>query len=130
MKELGQHHLIDFFDCDPEIISNSDRVREIMLVAARLSGATIVTDVFHQFNPYGVSGVVVIAESHLAIHTWPEYGQAALDVFTCGTGMSCEVAIETVRAGFAAASMERECLERGSRARQPANLLSDRFGTD
>ncbi len=52
--------------------------------AAIECGATIVNSVFHTFNPHGVSGVVVIAESHLAIHTWPEYGYAAVDVFTCG----------------------------------------------
>jgi spermidine synthase len=52
--------------------------------ATKIAGATIVQSVFHLFNPHGVSGVVVIAESHLAIHTWPEYGYAAIDLFTCG----------------------------------------------
>ncbi len=55
-----------------------------MIGAAEYAKATVVEDVFHKFNPHGISGVVVIAESHLAIHTWPEYGYAAVDLFTCG----------------------------------------------
>ena len=47
-------------------------------------GATVVSSHFHQFSPYGISGVVIIQESHLTLHTWPEYGYAAVDVFTCG----------------------------------------------
>lgn len=55
-----------------------------MIFSAKKAGATIISSSFHHFSPQGVSGVVVIAESHLAIHTWPEYGYAAVDVFTCG----------------------------------------------
>ena len=55
-----------------------------MLNAAEETGATIIGEIFHQFSPQGVTGVVAIAESHLCIHTWPEYGYAAVDIFTCG----------------------------------------------
>ena len=55
-----------------------------MEAAATEAGATVVEKAFHQFNPHGVSGVVIVAESHLFIHTWPEYGYAAVDIFTCG----------------------------------------------
>jgi len=84
VKALGRHVLGEFFECDPEILNNPDQIEMIMKRAAIECGATIVESVFHSFNPHGVSGVVVIAESHLAIHTWPEYGYAAIDVFTCG----------------------------------------------
>ena len=63
-----------------------------MIDAAKKAHATIVDDKFHHFSPFGVSGVVVIAESHLAIHTWPEYRYAAVDVFTCGETLKPEVA--------------------------------------
>ncbi len=63
-----------------------------MIDAAKKANATIVDDKFHHFSPFGVSGVVVIAESHLAIHTWPEYRYAAVDVFTCGETLKPEVA--------------------------------------
>ncbi len=57
-----------------------------MLDAAEETGATVIGEIFHQFSPQGVTGVVAIAESHLCIHTWPEYGYAAVDIFTCGEG--------------------------------------------
>lgn len=72
------------YECDPEILNDFDTIRSSMLEAAELAGAHIVGDTFHRFSPHGVSGVVVIAESHLSIHTWPEYRYAALDLFTCG----------------------------------------------
>lgn len=78
---------MELYDCDPQILNDKERIEEIMTKAAEVSGATIVQKVFHVFNPHGVSGVVVIAESHLAIHTWPEYGYAAVDVFTCGSSV-------------------------------------------
>ncbi len=55
-----------------------------MVSAAEEAGATVINSTFHHFSPIGVSGVVVIEESHLAIHSWPEFGYAAIDVFTCG----------------------------------------------
>ena len=84
MKSLGRHLLTEFYGCDREILNDPDRIKTIMEEAAVTSGASIVQSVFHLFNPHGISGVVVIAESHLAIHTWPEYGYSAVDIFTCG----------------------------------------------
>jgi len=84
MSALGKHILAEFFDCNSEILNNRDKIETYLKRAALECGATIVNSVFHSFNPHGVSGVVVIAESHLAIHTWPEYNYAAIDVFTCG----------------------------------------------
>ena len=84
MKALGRHILVEYFGCDRKILNNLESIKRFMDEAAIHSGATIVDNVFHLFNPHGVSGVVVIAESHLAIHTWPEYGYAAVDLFTCG----------------------------------------------
>jgi S-adenosylmethionine decarboxylase len=55
-----------------------------MLNAAMETGATVIGQIFHQFNPQGVTGVIAIAESHLCVHTWPEYSYAAVDIFTCG----------------------------------------------
>jgi S-adenosylmethionine decarboxylase proenzyme len=84
VKTLGRHVLTEFYGCDSAILNDVDLIRTCMERATELAGATIVQSVFHLFNPHGVSGVVVIAESHLAIHTWPEYGFAAIDLFTCG----------------------------------------------
>jgi len=84
LKPLGTQLAVELFDCDENLL-NDDRLLERLLVeAATNAGATVVDSVFHQFNPYGISGAVIIAESHVAIHTWPEYRYAALDIFTCG----------------------------------------------
>lgn len=83
LKTLGHHSLIELSGCDPERLKRVLGVRRAMLEAARRANGTIVKAVFHAFSPWGVSGVVVIAESHLTIHTWPEHGYAAVDVFSC-----------------------------------------------
>ena len=81
---LGRQVTVDFFDCDKALLNDHAKIETLLVGAARASRATVVKSLFHKFNPYGVSGVVVIAESHLAIHTWPEYGFASVDIFTCG----------------------------------------------
>jgi len=99
--DFGKHYLIDLRDCDPEIIKSVGPTREIVLRAAKECGATILDDYFHQFQPIGVSGAVLIAESHISVHTWPENGFAAADIFTCGE-MKPQVAIDIMREGFRA----------------------------
>ena len=84
MKELGFHVLVELYDCDPVILDDLEAVRKNLIEAANVTGATVLGDHFHKFAPQGVSGTVVIAESHLAIHTWPELGYCALDLYTCG----------------------------------------------
>jgi len=84
MHTLGTHFLLELAGCPYHKLNDPGFVENALLGAAKEAKATIVTSTFHTFNPYGVSGVVVIAESHLTIHTWPEIGYAALDVFTCG----------------------------------------------
>lgn len=84
MNALGSHLLVELRDCNPEILDNLEKVRSTMVSAAHEANATVVDASFHEFNPFGISGMVIIAESHLSIHTWPEYGFAAIDIFTCG----------------------------------------------
>jgi S-adenosylmethionine decarboxylase len=85
LNALGRHLLIELQDCDREALNDLGFLRDTMVSAAVDCGATVLGESFHRFSPQGVSGVVVIAESHLSIHTWPEYGYAAADIFTCGT---------------------------------------------
>lgn len=84
MKILGRHLIVEYAQCNSELLNNLDKLEEFMNESVRKAGATIVKSTFHRYNPQGVSGVVVIAESHISIHTWPEYGYAAVDFFTCG----------------------------------------------
>lgn len=84
MDSLGRHILVEFYGCDVNMLNNPNEVKLMLEDAARNARATVIESFIHHFNPFGVSGVVVISESHLTIHTWPEYGYAAVDVFTCG----------------------------------------------
>jgi S-adenosylmethionine decarboxylase len=96
LNALGRHILVELHDCDREALNNLGLIREVMLKAAIDCGAVILGESFHRFSPQGVSGVVVIAESHISIHTWPEYGYAAADVFTCGTSVNPEIAAQVL----------------------------------
>ena len=83
MKSLASHLLIELYDCDSKILNDSNQVRDIFINAAKEGKATIVNELFHEFSPHGLTGVLVITESHLSIHTWPEFNYAAVDVFSC-----------------------------------------------
>ena len=96
MKALGKHLLLELNDCNPKLLNDINYIREIMLAAANESGATVLGEAFHQFSPQGVSGVILIAESHLSVHTWPEHGYAGADIFTCGTRVKPEKAAEVI----------------------------------
>ncbi len=96
MNALGRQLLIELQDCDKEALNVLGFIRDAMVAAAVDCGATVMGESFHRFSPQGVSGVVIIAESHLSIHTWPEYGYAAADIFTCGTTVEPEKAAETL----------------------------------
>ena len=96
MNALGKHLLLELQDCNKEVLNDLIFLRNALVTAAINCGATVLGESFHPFNPQGVSGVVVIAESHLSIHTWPEYGYAAADIFTCGTSVQPEKAAEVL----------------------------------
>lgn len=113
---LGSQTLADLYECDPNVLDDVDRVRDAMLEAARRAGATIVGHAVHRFSPQGVSGVVVIAESHLAVHTWPEHRYAALDLFTCGATIRQDACFDHLRAAFASRRHTTTRVPRGHRA--------------
>ena len=96
MRALGRHILVEFYGCCPSALNDVDHVEESMVKAAEAAGATIINTTFHHFSPYGVSGVVVIQESHMSIHTWPEYGFAAVDLFTCGDQIDPQASYHTL----------------------------------
>ena len=110
---LGQHVLAEFFECDPNILNNVSLVEKLMTEAALECGATIVQKCFHMFSPYGVSGVVIISESHLAIHTWPELGYAAVDLFTCGDKCDPKVSYAYLKKMFNSRTSSYTELKRG-----------------
>ena len=110
---LGHQLMVEYYGCAPDLLNDQEYVRERMLEAARATGAVVVGDLFHLFQPHGVSGVVVIAESHLAIHTWPEYGYAAVDLFTCGDEIDPFAGFELLRRELQASRFEVQEFFRG-----------------
>ncbi len=113
MHALGTHLLVELRDCNPEIIKDLKKVKNILVSAAKEARATIVDISFHEFNPFGISGMVIIAESHLSIHTWPEYSYAAVDIFTCGDIIKPEVAAAYLIEQFESRSPSIVELKRG-----------------
>jgi S-adenosylmethionine decarboxylase len=97
VKTVGDHYLVELNECDVNAINSEKVLREGMLQAVERSGATIIKDVFHSFSPHGVTGVIVIAESHVSIHTWPEHRYAAVDIFTCSAKMNVELIINELQ---------------------------------
>ena len=113
-EALGRHVLAEVYGCSFKVLNDVRKVEEIMVNAALEAGAEIREVIFHKFSPQGVSGVVVISESHLAIHTWPELGYAAVDVFTCGDRVNPWDAVNYLKEFFGASDMEAKEVERGN----------------
>ncbi len=84
MGTLGKHFLLDLKDCREELLDDLDFIKEVLFSVAREAGTPVIGEAFHVFLPQGLSGVVLISGAHLCIHTWPEYGYAAIDIFTYG----------------------------------------------
>ena len=114
MEAFGRHVLLDLRSCNGEKLDDLPFLRETMLSAARETGATVIGEIFHQFSPQGVTGVVAIAESHLCIHTWPEFRYAAVDIFTCGQGFDPREAARLIIERLESADPELTEVTRGA----------------
>jgi len=97
LRGLGRHLIVEMWGVDPGLLDDEARLRELLVEAARHAGGKIIGVLFHKFEPQGVTGVVAIAESHISIHTWPEFGYAAMDIFTCGSHVDPWRAFELAR---------------------------------
>jgi S-adenosylmethionine decarboxylase len=96
LDALGRHLLLELRECNEAVLDDLKYLENALVSAAREAGATVLDKSFHHFAPQGVSGVVLIAESHLSLHTWPEHAYAAVDIFTCGTTVKIEVAADAL----------------------------------
>ncbi len=97
---LGRQLNVEFYHCSAQILADCGRLRNIFVASAQKAGATVLEAYFHSFEPQGSSGVVIIAESHFAVHAWPEYGYAAVDIFTCSDRVDFDVAILELQQGM------------------------------
>ena len=111
-RTFGRHFLVELIGCPADKISFVEDVKPVLLKAAEVSEATIVEHYFKQYEPRGVTGIILIAESHFSVHTWPEDGFAAFDILTCGQ-MLPESAIELIAREFKAEQVKQQVIERG-----------------
>lgn len=113
MKALGRQILVEYYECNADVINDVDQIEEILIDATKASKASIISHNFHKFSPHGVSGTIVIAESHIAIHTWPEYNYAAVDIFTCGETIDPWIIQEYINEAFQSKNISSMEMKRG-----------------
>jgi S-adenosylmethionine decarboxylase len=114
MEHLGQHVIIELWGCNDQI-NDADVVELAMREAVETANATLLNLNVHRFSPHGVTGVAVLSESHLSIHTWPEHGYIAADIFTCGDTTQPLEAAEVLCKYFEPAQVETHEIIRGVR---------------
>ena len=112
-KALGKQFLAELYDCDSKMLNDKQKIAQILEDAAVFSGAKVLGSTFHQFSPQGVSGMVLLSESHLAIHTWPEHDFASIDLFACGSKMDTDACLEFVKKELKASLSEVTKVQRG-----------------
>lgn len=120
----AKHLLIEYHGCDCSVLNDLDAVRALMRRAAEAAGATVVAEVFHPYRPHGITGVIVIEESHFSVHTWPECGYAAVDFYTCGDCVP-ERADAVLREGLRAERAETLLVHRGLEAPSGSIAIDD-----
>lgn len=128
MSSLGRHIIVEYYGCDPGILNDVVRIEETMVNAAEAANATVINSTFHYFSPFGTSGVVVIVESHLAIHTWPEYGYAAVDLFTCGDTIDPWISYRFLKDALSAEYASAMEMKRGQSSELPRINLESMEG--
>lgn len=111
-KEFGKHYLVEFIRCDPAKLKKVKDIKPILLKAAKASQATVIKHFFYQYKPFGVTGIILIAESHFSIHTWPEDGYVTFDILTCGKMFPLK-AIHLLKKSLAAQKVKVKVYSRG-----------------
>ncbi|NQW23961.1 MAG: adenosylmethionine decarboxylase [SAR202 cluster bacterium] len=122
MDVLGCHLLLELKDCNPELLNDLSYIRKSMIETAQNVGATIVGESFHHFSPQGVTGILAIAESHISIHTWPEFGYAAADIFSCGTSFQPREAANMLAEALECGDPDIQEIQRGLALQEAVGL--------
>lgn len=108
----GRHLILDLYDCNKELLDDYERLQELMQVALQMSNATILRIIGEKFKPQGVTLLALLAESHCSIHTWPELGYAAVDLYTCGDTTNSHKAAEFLKYKLSAKTSDEKELVR------------------
>lgn len=117
---IGRHCILELYDCPAYLLDNQAFIQETLRKAADIAKSTLLGELSHKFDPQGVTALVLLAESHISIHTWPESGYAAVDVFTCGAHTLPEESCEYIASALQALRHECSTL---SRSGPPMSVL-------
>ncbi|HAC64436.1 MAG TPA: adenosylmethionine decarboxylase [Cyanothece sp. UBA12306] len=123
MAKLGIHLIVDAWQAPAKLLNDPDHIRKALLAGITAGEVTLIDLCIHQFCPQGVTATATLAESHIAIHTWPEHGYFAVDLFFCGQGKP-EKALQILKTSLQAEQMKVQEIERGFPEVQPTNHLS------
>lgn len=110
---ISRHIIADIRSDDPFLFDEAELILETLTLAAKVANATILKTAYHQFSPHGITAFLLLAESHISIHTWPELNKAALDIYTCGDHTDPDAALN-----FILEKLKAECLSRQTIQRQ------------
>jgi len=110
---IGLHYIVEASGCNPKVLADADALKRILMEAAKVGEMDVRSTYFYRFSPHGVSGMVVVSGSHISIHTWPEKGYAAVDVYTCDLDSKPEKAIEHILREIRASYAHITEIERG-----------------
>lgn len=111
-NKIGTHLVLDAWQAPAAILNDPQQVRQALTSAIAAGEATPIDICLHQFSPHGITATATLAESHIAIHTWPEHGYFAADLFFCGEGKP-EVAMKVLQTALQAKCFKLQQLERG-----------------
>lgn len=109
---LGVHVLLNLYDCEQEVLTDASQIECILNYAASHAGMTKVGEAFHEFQPSGITGVILLAESHICVHTWPEHNMAAIDVFSCTCDDKAHIVTDILVSKFKAKNFEKQVCQR------------------
>ncbi len=120
---VGVQIIADLYGIDEDLISESGKLYDIIENAVKVGKLTKISSDYYQFQPRGVSGIVLLAESHLSFHTWPEHGLVTLDIYTCGDPENADAAFNYIVSALAPTSVEYKKLSRGNLITEDVKVL-------
>jgi len=112
-KTLGLHILADLYGVSPDLIDKVEDIRHLLESAVEAANLTKISSHYYQFNPHGATGMILLAESHISIHTWPEYGLATVDVYTCGDSFKAYKATDYIVSKLSPTRVDIQVYDRG-----------------
>ncbi len=112
LKSISRHIIADIKSEDPFLLDDTELILETLALAAKAAQATVLKTAYHRFTPHGVTAVLLLAESHISIHTWPELNKAAVDIYTCGEHTDPDAGLQTILDKLKASCITRQMIQR------------------